>query len=45
MVFPSLHDLGLTPLSDLAEKFPQVAAAMKDSLWTKESEEALLATE
>ena len=45
MVFPSLHDLGLTPLSELAEKFPQVAAAMKDSLWTKESEEALLATE
>jgi len=44
MVFPSLHDLGLTPLSELAEKFPQVAAAMKDGLWTKESEEALLAT-
>ena len=45
MVFPSLHDLGLTPLSELPEKFPQVAAAMKDGLWTKESEEALLATE
>ena len=44
MVFPSLHDLGLTPLSELPEKFPQVAAAMKDGLWTKESEEALLAT-
>ena len=44
MVFPMMHDLGLTPLSELAEKFPQVAAAMKDGLWTKESEEALLAT-
>ena len=45
MVFPSLHDLGLTPLGELPEKFPQVAAAMKDGLWTKEAEEALLATE
>ncbi|MCD4550308.1 alcohol dehydrogenase catalytic domain-containing protein [Schaalia sp. lx-260] len=44
MVFPSLHDLGLTPLSELADTLPQVAALLKDGLWTKEAEEALLAT-
>lgn len=44
MVFPKLHDLGLTPLSELAEKYPQVAEKLKDGLWTKEAEEALLAT-
>ncbi len=46
MVFPSLHDLGLTPLSELAEKLPTVAAKLDAAgLWTKEAEEALLATE
>ncbi len=44
MVFPMLHDLGLTPVSELAEKFPEVAAKLNDGLWTKEAEEALLAS-
>ena len=44
MVFPKLHDLGLTPVSELAEKFPEVAAKLENGLWTKASEEALLAT-
>jgi len=37
--------VGRPPGGELPEMFPQVAAAMKDGLWTKESEEALLATE
>ena len=43
MVFPSLHDLGLVRLADLPEKLPHVATRLKDGLWTKEAEEALLA--
>lgn len=43
MVFPALHDLGLVRLADLPEKLPHVAAKLKDGLWTKEAEEALLA--
>lgn len=43
MVFPMLHDLGLTPVDELAEKFPEVAAELNNGLWTKEAEEALLA--
>lgn len=42
MVFPSLHDLGLTRLVDMGEKLPEVAAALKDGRWTKEAEEKLL---
>ena len=46
MVFPMMHDLGLTPVSELAEKLPTVAAKLDAAgLWTKEAEEALLATE
>lgn len=44
MVFPTLHDLGLTPVNELADKYPEVAARLSDGLWTKEAEEALLAT-
>lgn len=45
MVFPSLHDLPLTRLVDMPEKLPHVAAKLKDGVWTKEAEEALLAGE
>lgn len=44
MVYPSLPDLGLVRLEDLAEKLPAVAAAMPDGRWTKAAEQALLAT-
>lgn len=44
MVFPMLHDLGLTPLSEMGEKLPEVAAKLDNGLWTKAAEEALLAT-
>ncbi len=43
MVFPSLHDLGLIRLADMAEKLPHVAAKLNNGRWTKEAEEALLA--
>lgn len=45
MVFPKLHSLGLTPLNELAEKLPDVAAKLDENgYWTKEAEEALLAS-
>jgi len=44
MVYPMLHDLGLTRLDELAEKLPAVAAAMNEGHWTKAAEEALLAS-
>lgn len=44
MVYPGLHDLGFVRLYELAEKLPEVAAAMNDGRWTKSAEAALLAT-
>lgn len=44
MVYPGLHDLGLVRLSEMAEKLPEVAAALDDGRWTKAAEAALLAT-
>ncbi len=43
MVYPMLHDLPLTRLVDMAEELPHVAAELKDGVWTKAAEEALLA--
>ena len=43
MVYPSLPDLGLIRLSELAEKLPAVAAAMDGTRWTKAAEAVLLA--
>jgi threonine dehydrogenase-like Zn-dependent dehydrogenase len=43
MVYPSCKGLKLTLISDLAGSLPKVAAKMKNGVWTKESEEALLA--
>ena len=45
MVYPYLHNLGLTRLVDLPERLPKVAAALKNGMWTKEAEEALIAEE
>jgi threonine dehydrogenase-like Zn-dependent dehydrogenase len=42
MVYPSLPDLGLVRLSELAERFPTVAAALDDGRWTKAAEQELL---
>jgi len=43
MVYPSCKGLKLTLISDLAGVLPEVAAKMKNGVWTKEAEEALLA--
>lgn len=43
MVYPMMHDLPLTRLVDMPEALPHVAAKLKDGIWTKEAEEALLA--
>jgi threonine dehydrogenase-like Zn-dependent dehydrogenase len=43
MVYPACKGLGLTRLEELATKMPDVAAALKDGLWTAEAEKKLLA--
>jgi threonine dehydrogenase-like Zn-dependent dehydrogenase len=43
MVYPACKGLGLTRLEELADKMPEVAAALRDGLWTVEAEKRLLA--
>jgi len=45
MVYPKLHELGLTRLVDLETKLPLVAAAMEGGRWTLRAEKVLLASE
>lgn len=45
IVFPALHDLGYTRVSEMPEKLPQVAEKLDNGRWTAEAEAALLATE
>jgi hypothetical protein len=42
LVYPSCRGLKLTPLGDLSATLPAVAAHLKDGVWTKEAEVALL---
>jgi threonine dehydrogenase-like Zn-dependent dehydrogenase len=42
MVYPACKGLGLTRLEELAGKMPQVAAALRDGLWTTQAEKKLL---
>jgi len=42
VVYPSCKGLGLTPLPELAGKHPEVAACLKDGMWTREAEAKLL---
>jgi hypothetical protein len=42
IVYPELHELGLTPLAEIAAKFPTVAAKLDQGLWTVEAEKELL---
>jgi threonine dehydrogenase-like Zn-dependent dehydrogenase len=44
IVYPQLHDLDLTPLSQLAEHLPTVAAKLNDGQWCSEAEAELLKT-
>jgi threonine dehydrogenase-like Zn-dependent dehydrogenase len=43
MVYPACKELGLIRLEELAQKLPDVAACLKDGLWTLEAEKQLLA--
>lgn len=42
IVYPMLHNIGLIPLSELAEQFPSVAEKLDDGKWTHAAEEELL---
>lgn len=43
LIFPHIHDLPLTPLPELKERFPTVYARLQDGqFWTREAEEELL---
>jgi threonine dehydrogenase-like Zn-dependent dehydrogenase len=42
MVYPPCKGLGLTRLEDLGDKLPEVAACLRDGLWTPEAEKKLL---
>jgi len=43
VVYPALHELGMIRLSELAVRFPTVAAGLSDGRWTRAAEETLLA--
>ncbi len=43
VVYPQLHEMGMVRLSELAGRFPTVAAALHDGRWTRAAEQALLA--
>jgi len=42
IVYPSLPDLPLTPLDRLQKELPAVGSMLKDGIWTKAAEQALL---
>ncbi len=42
IVYPDLPELGLTPLDELEEKMPNVAAKLNNGIWTVEAEKELL---
>ncbi|HBF35545.1 TPA: alcohol dehydrogenase, partial [Candidatus Sumerlaeota bacterium] len=42
IVYPQLHNLGLTPLATIAQALPTVAALLNNGKWTKAAEEELL---
>ncbi len=42
LVYPMLHDMPLTPLSELHKTYPTVAAKLDNGQWTKAAEEELV---
>jgi hypothetical protein len=42
IVYPFLHDLELIPLTELAARFPTVAAKLRNGQWCKEAEQEFL---
>ena len=45
VVYPACKGLALTRLEELKDKLPEVAACLKDGLWTTEAEKKLLETQ
>ncbi len=43
IVYPACRGLGLTPLDQLGQHHPEVAALLRDGTWTREAEAKLLA--
>jgi hypothetical protein len=42
LVYPALRDVGLIPLTELANHYPSVAEALNDGMWTQAAEAKLL---
>ena len=42
LVYPSCRGLGLTPLTELSKKHPEVAALLDDGVWNVRAEKKLL---
>jgi hypothetical protein len=42
LVYPQLHEMPLTPLDQLAARFPTVAAKLDRGQWTRQAEQELL---
>jgi len=41
VVYPGLGELGLVPIADLGERFPALAGALADGVWSRAAEAAL----
>jgi threonine dehydrogenase-like Zn-dependent dehydrogenase len=44
VIYPMLHDVGLTRLAELGQRLPSVAAKLEDGQWSKAAEQELLRT-
>ncbi len=42
VVYPALHELGMVPLAELAQRYPTVAAELREGRWTRAAEDELL---
>jgi L-sorbose 1-phosphate reductase len=43
VIYPQLREVGLIRLSEMGERYPEVAAALDEGRWTRAAEETLLA--
>jgi hypothetical protein len=43
VIYPALGSMGMVRLDDLQERYPDVAAELRDGRWTRSAEEVLLA--
>ncbi len=42
IVYPMLHELGLIPLSELADRYPSVSSKLQNGQWSRAAEDELL---